>query len=241
MKKIISLLTVCVLFSLFIVLMTTGCENSMTTMQPKCKHSYSEATCTEPAKCTLCGETSGWQLGHDFVNTTCTQNGACSRCGESEAAFGHSWVEATCQSPKRCTTCNATEGSKGSHNFVDAECTICGKENTKILTVGSVKIEVPVTASLRCYSTRFNISIEKIDLNLNVWYSVECTSNLDGFRPGFEYSLYDPDGYVIASDSAFAIDLKKGEKARNQRFTIYADTPTSLEAGKTYKLELSNG
>ena len=233
--------SVCVILSLLIVLIIAGCENSASTMAPKCEHSYSEATCTEPAKCSLCGEESGWQLGHDFTNTTCTQDGACSRCGEVQVAFGHSWIEATCQSPKRCNTCNATEGSKGAHNFNDSKCTVCGKENTKILTVGSVKIEVPVTASLQCYSTRFNISIEKIDLNLNVWYSVECTANPSGYGLGFKYSLYDSEGYVIASDSTYATDLNKGEKARNQKFTIYADTPTSLQAGKTYKLKLSNG
>lgn len=39
-------------------------------------HKWSEATCTEPRKCTVCGETDGEPLGHT------TDSGKCGRCGK---------------------------------------------------------------------------------------------------------------------------------------------------------------
>ncbi len=43
------------------------------------EHKYSEATCTEPKTCTICGETEGEALGHTV------DIGICSRCGEAVA------------------------------------------------------------------------------------------------------------------------------------------------------------
>lgn len=67
------------------------------------KHTYSKATCTEPAKCS-CGATTG-------------------------SALGHSWKAATCQAPKTCKTCNITEGAKANHTFENGKCTVCGLLN----------------------------------------------------------------------------------------------------------------
>lgn len=63
-------------------------------------HTYSEATCTEAAKCS-CGATNG-------------------------SALGHSWQSATCKAPKTCKTCGATEGSKGDHTYKNGVCSVCG-------------------------------------------------------------------------------------------------------------------
>jgi len=41
---------------------------------------FTEATCTEPAKCTECGEPDGDALGHNYVSNVC------SRCGDTKAA-----------------------------------------------------------------------------------------------------------------------------------------------------------
>ena len=73
-------------------------------------HSYSGATCTEPAKCS-CGATSGEALGHVFGNASCTEPAKCSRCGiTSGSAKGHSWIAATYSAPKTCSVCKITEG-----------------------------------------------------------------------------------------------------------------------------------
>ena len=65
-------------------------------------HDWSEATCTEPAKCE-CGETQG-------------------------EALGHTWAEATCTEPKTCSACGATEGEALGHEYVDGKCA-CGAED----------------------------------------------------------------------------------------------------------------
>jgi len=63
-------------------------------------HSYSNATCTAPAKCS-CGATKGSALGHKFSAATCT-------------------------APKKCSTCGATEGSALGHKYSSYKCTVCG-------------------------------------------------------------------------------------------------------------------
>ena len=42
---------------------------------------------------------------------------------------GHSWTDATCTAPKQCVNCGLTEGDALGHNFVDGNCTICGRAN----------------------------------------------------------------------------------------------------------------
>ncbi|MBO5019983.1 MAG: hypothetical protein J6D52_04890 [Clostridia bacterium] len=64
-------------------------------------HSFSEATCTEPAKCS-CGVTEG-------------------------SANKHNWIEATCSSPKKCAVCGITSGLTAGHIFSQGKCTSCGK------------------------------------------------------------------------------------------------------------------
>lgn len=61
MKKIATLL-----LTLVILIAFAGCT---------CKHEWSEATCTEPKTCNLCGITEGTAVGHNYVN------GYCTRCG----------------------------------------------------------------------------------------------------------------------------------------------------------------
>ena len=73
-------------------------------------HVWSDATCTEPAKCE-CGETQGEALGHDLVThtetlPTCTETGLtageeCTRCDhktgmEEIPALGHDYNEGQC-------------------------------------------------------------------------------------------------------------------------------------------------
>lgn len=47
-----------------------------------CKHSFSNATCTEPSVCTKCGITNSVALGHDFQNQK-----TCSRCGVKNSNY----------------------------------------------------------------------------------------------------------------------------------------------------------
>ena len=114
-------------------------------------HSWSDASCTEPQKCS-CGETQGEALGHRIENyielaPTCTTPGysahqECVREGCDYTTFyvetapkGHTWTEATCEAAKTCETCGATEGEALGHTpgaeptcTVAQTCTVCGVE-----------------------------------------------------------------------------------------------------------------
>ena len=103
----------------------------------QCSHNYSEATCTAPRKCTICGATSGNALGHIYSwvtskEPTCTGTGLkmkiCSRCSAKDGnqiipANGHNYSEATCTSPRTCKICKITSGSALGHSYSEATCT----------------------------------------------------------------------------------------------------------------------
>ena len=65
---------------------TTAPTPTVAPTEPPHEHSWSDATCTEPQKCS-CGATQG-------------------------SASGHSWQDATYEAPKTCSKCGATEGGK---------------------------------------------------------------------------------------------------------------------------------
>ena len=99
-------------------------------------HSYSDANCTTPKKCTRCGVTAGTALGHLFSSATCTSPKICSRCGNTSGnALGHNYSAANCNSPKTCTRCGQTEGSALGHNYVNNKCSRCGKVDPDSLPV----------------------------------------------------------------------------------------------------------
>lgn len=83
MKKIISYLFVFVL-----MLSLVGCKKKADTKSEceKGNHTPTQATCTEPSKCSVCGI-------------------------ELQSAKGHSWVDADYVNPKTCSVCGTTEGS----------------------------------------------------------------------------------------------------------------------------------
>ena len=87
-------------------------------------HDWADATCTEPQTCTRCGATQGEALGHDWTDATCTEPQTCARCGATQGkALGHDWMEATCTDPETCSRCGETRGEALGHNWTDATCT----------------------------------------------------------------------------------------------------------------------
>jgi len=95
-------------------------------------HSWSDATCTAPKTCSVCGETEGEALGHkyDAVVTapTCTAKGyttyTCSACGDSYVAdetemVAHTPAEAVKENEKAATCTTA-----GSYDSV-VYCSVC--------------------------------------------------------------------------------------------------------------------
>ncbi|MGM9631859.1 MAG: hypothetical protein ACI3XL_02050 [Eubacteriales bacterium] len=85
-------------------------------------HDFADATCSAPATCTVCGATEGEVNpdNHSFTDATCTEGQICVDCGaEGEPALGHTWVDATCTTPKTCSVCGETEGEALGHTFVE--------------------------------------------------------------------------------------------------------------------------
>lgn len=97
-------------------------------------HNMSEATCTAPKTCTLCGETEGTALDHDWAAADCDTPKTCTVCSTATGApLGHSWVGANCDTPKTCSVCKASEGSAIGHRYTndcDADCNTCDAERT---------------------------------------------------------------------------------------------------------------
>lgn len=99
------------------------------------EHEFTEATCTTPPTCSICGKTEGEALGHSYSEATCTNPPTCIRCSATEGeALGHKLSEATCTEPATCTVCGHKEGKKLGHSYVAATCTtssyctVCNKE-----------------------------------------------------------------------------------------------------------------
>ncbi len=75
-------------------------------------HQWTDATCTEPQRCTICGKVDTKALGHDWIPATCTEQQYCNTCGATgESTLGHQWVNATTTTPKTCSVCGKTEGA----------------------------------------------------------------------------------------------------------------------------------
>ncbi len=100
------------------------------------EHEWTEATCTDPMTCTVCGRTSGSAFGHNANEATCTESSVCSVCGIVVCEpLGHNYSEATCLSPASCMLCGETSGELGDHVYVansceePMTCVYCGATN----------------------------------------------------------------------------------------------------------------
>ena len=89
----------------------------------KAAHSGGTATCTQEAKCTVCGAEYGNALGHDFTTSWTHDDNEhwrqCSRCDEKKDVSSHTWdsgkvtTAPTCtkagETTYTCTVCHATK------------------------------------------------------------------------------------------------------------------------------------
>lgn len=111
-----------------------------------CDHQWSDANCTSPKTCTVCGDTEGAPLGHIWFAATCDAPQTCQTCGETSGekldhqwegtgcdskctlcgamnnTAGHQWQEATCTEAKACAVCGETEGEAPGHSWEAASC-----------------------------------------------------------------------------------------------------------------------
>lgn len=70
LKEILVFISLCC-----VLLLLTPCAH---------EHVWSEATCTEPATCSECGQTRGEPLGHDWAEAPWSTHMTCRVCGQTE-------------------------------------------------------------------------------------------------------------------------------------------------------------
>ena len=111
----------------------TLCGESLRVNLPAKGHSFTAATCTEPAHCSLCQVAGSPALGHDFVAGQCTR---CGTAAPSSPDCTHSYrvteqISPTCTAPGTttytCSNCSdvyAETLSPAEHRFSDATCVL---------------------------------------------------------------------------------------------------------------------
>ena len=102
-----------------------------------CAHeNCSEADCTNPERCLICGivKDGSEALGHSIIDATCTDAEHCEVCGEIFGeALGHSIIDATCTDTEHCEVCGEIFGEALGHSVIDATCNdeayceVCGE------------------------------------------------------------------------------------------------------------------
>ena len=84
-------------------------------------HDYTDATCTAPKTCKVCGATSGSALGHTYTNDC---DGTCNRCDYTRPPYPHVYTHALCDVD--CDVCGAVRTAP--HLYTDScdiDCNLC--------------------------------------------------------------------------------------------------------------------
>ena len=138
------------------------------------EHTFTPATCQEPATCTTCGAMKGSAKGHDWEDPTCTTTKYCKICGErSGSSNGHNWRPASCTDPKTCETCGATDGEPKGHKWKDATCTKPKTCKTCDATEGDAKGHIYISGTCTvCGSPQENYK----PLEFGVWTGVQVVN-----------------------------------------------------------------
>ena len=130
MKRIIRTLLVVMVFVL-VLSSLTGCQGikdkilGLIRPQPpvtECTHTGGNATCTEKAICSECGEAYGEALGHNYAEGKCTVCGAADP--DYVAPHEHNFVDGKCE----CGEEDPNYVPPHEHEFVDGKCE-CGEED----------------------------------------------------------------------------------------------------------------
>lgn len=73
----------------------------------------------------------GYRFVHFWSESTCRQKARCSICGaEKDGYAGHDWTGESCTEARTCTVCGAVEDRAPGHRWQDGVCTVCGAEQT---------------------------------------------------------------------------------------------------------------
>lgn len=202
MKRILAIImSICMLFVLI------GCDGADASAgtnndavaengNNECEHNYSDATCTTPKTCTICGDTTGSTNSHTFgeysvvKNPSCKEKGlkerSCSACGEKETVYldmtDHTWKDATCAAPKTCSVCGTSDGNALPHTAIpdkDWNCTDCGQRiyaNNYVYMVGNdfgrIKSNYSHAVANYAYVTAYEDDVGEFCVLVDIHYSI---------------------------------------------------------------------
>lgn len=92
-------------------------------------HFWSEPTCEQKARCSICGRETGGYAEHTWERESCESPMICTVCGaQKEGAAGHEWTGGSCTEPGTCIHCGEAEPHARGHSYQDGVCTVCGAE-----------------------------------------------------------------------------------------------------------------
>ena len=210
-------------------------------------HIYTDPTCTEAARCKICGREGAPALGHDYDEATCDHLATCKRCGATTGQMlEHEFVDATCTEPRTCKNCGKTEGDPLGHDYKDADCTNpqickrCGEENGEPLGHDwqAATYDTPETCA-RCGETRGEVkglihpvmstwSEDSISIgNADVHYKIldEPLKNCRYITYSFEISKVEGNPY-----GSFSVYIRKdGKFVKCDSLSLSSDNPSTTK------------
>lgn len=141
---------------------------------------------------------------HSWTNASCTTPETCIICGEIQGApLGHSWIDASCTTPKYCSVCGSIDGTAIGHNYVDSICTNCGRNENEIETIPMYRLYNPYTQEHLLSSNE----IEKNQL-VSVGWSLDGIAWNAPIPGEPVYRLYNPfDDWHIYTVSQAEVDM----------------------------------
>jgi len=229
-------------------------------------HKWTDATCTAPKTCSVCGETEGEALGHTWTDATCTAPKTCSVCGETEGeALGHSY-EAVVTAPDcenggyttyTCSVCGdsyvADETEALGHSYdgeYDVDCNVCGAIREVELPLAQTGTSA--SEDVRGVAARFALTVEGMGIDATTAIYDNATvggyklismgaiaSNGVSEKDIAAVYLCDDDVSATAQYAIRVINIPEGKEGVEITFTPYVTIEIDGEATTIYGDEVS--
>ena len=166
----------------------------------KAAHSGGAASCTEKAKCEVCGQEYGDLKAHDFANGPYRYDGQqhwkkCADCDATDTKEAHSGGEATCTQKAVCEKCGQKYGDLKAHDFANGpyqydgeqhwkKCADCDATDTKVNHSGGTasctkKAECSVCGQEYGEKLAHSYTVQEYD-EIQHWYKcANCTATTE--------------------------------------------------------------
>ena len=166
----------------------------------KAAHSGGAASCTEKAKCEVCGQPHGDLKAHDFANGPYRYYGEqhwkkCANCDATDTKEAHSGGKASCTEKAKCEVCGQPHGGLKVHDFANGpyqydgeqhwkKCADCDATDTKVNHSGGTasctkKAECSVCGQEYGEKLAHSYTVQEYD-EIQHWYKcANCTATTE--------------------------------------------------------------